>query len=187
MDLIGLIAFISKLRWAGLFSAWSWHSELGVTAFMLTYNLLGSMAAHRRHRPDHCRPARPSDGACPRAVKCQDEQPKTARTASSARSSSRKFPGPDSTKPSAETRALLRRGPSGWNAVPQHQRAPRGLAPSIAHVPPGFLVSAAKQRLLAIASVCDLSRAPIGDFVHSTSLVRKRSPVRIRAWAQRQF
>ena len=43
--------------------------------------------------------------------------------------------------------------------------------------------SAARQRLLAIASAFDLSGAPIGKWSSSTSLVRKRSPVRIRAWA----
>ena len=39
-----------------------------------------------------------------------------------------------------------------------------------------FLGSAAKQRLLAIASVFDLSRAPIEKWSSSTSLVRKWSP-----------
>ncbi|MHB8589891.1 MAG: ATP-binding protein [Candidatus Dormibacteraceae bacterium] len=59
MDLIGLIAFISKLRWAGLilglvlaFGASpppiSISGVLGITASMLTYNLLGSRVHHLR-------------------------------------------------------------------------------------------------------------------------------------------
>jgi hypothetical protein len=36
---------------------------------------------------------------------------------------------------------------------------------------------------MAIVSAFDLSGAPIGKWSSSTSLVRKRSPVRIRAWA----
>jgi hypothetical protein len=50
-----------------------------------------------------------------------------------------------------------------------------------------FLGSAARQRLLAIASAFDLSGAPIGDFVHSTSLVSKRDrgPTQRHAPSQR--
>src|SRR5713226_8005512 len=47
----------------------------------------------------------------------------------------------------------------------------------------GLLGSAARQRLLAIASVFDLSGAPSGSWSSSSSLVRRRPAVRVRPWA----
>ena len=89
----------------------------------------------------------------------------------------------------AEERGWYRRAPVDANRVATGQRtlkrakqvcASTGFTEAkIWH----FLGSAARQRLLAIAAGFDLRRAPIGKWSSSTSLVRKRSPVRIRAWA----
>ncbi len=43
--------------------------------------------------------------------------------------------------------------------------------------------SAARQRLLALASAFDLGRAPVENWSTSTSLVRRRPAVRVRPWA----
>jgi len=46
-----------------------------------------------------------------------------------------------------------------------------------------FLGTAARQRLLPIASAFDLSGAPSGNWSTSPSLVRRRPAVRVRPWA----